>query len=55
MMADLYRVSIGTEPFLWGRGLDVDRATRETYIAALLTALNTDDYTELIRFARGQA
>jgi Fic-DOC domain mobile mystery protein B len=54
MMADLYRVSNGTEPLLWGRGLDVDGATRETYIAALLTALNTDDHTELIRFARGQ-
>jgi Fic-DOC domain mobile mystery protein B len=54
MMADLYRVSIGTEPLLWGRGLDVDGAARETYIAALLTALNTDDHTELIRFARGQ-
>jgi Fic-DOC domain mobile mystery protein B len=54
MMADLYRVSIGTEPLLWSRGLDGDGATRETYIAALLTALNTHDHTELIRFARGQ-
>jgi Fic-DOC domain mobile mystery protein B len=55
MMADLYLVSIGVEPFTWGgASLDVDGSGRATYISALIKAANTDDYVDLTRFARGQ-
>jgi Fic-DOC domain mobile mystery protein B len=55
MMADLYLVSIGTKPFTWGGpDLDVDGSVRARYIAALIRAAHTDDYVDLVRFARGQ-
>jgi Fic-DOC domain mobile mystery protein B len=54
MMADLYLTSIGAEPFPWGSAnLDVDGSSRATYIAALIKAVRTDEYVDLIRFARG--
>jgi Fic-DOC domain mobile mystery protein B len=53
MMADLYLVSIGAQPFTWGGSdLDVAGSVRARCIAALITAVNTDDYVELVRFAR---
>ncbi len=55
MMADLYLISIGAEPFNWGAtSLDVDGSGRATYIAALLKALRTGEHVDMIRFARGQ-
>jgi hypothetical protein len=55
MMADLYLAAIGAEPFSWGgANLDVDGSGRATYISALIKAANSDDYLDLIRFARGQ-
>jgi Fic-DOC domain mobile mystery protein B len=54
MMADLYLASIGAEPFPWGdANLDIDGSSRAAYIAALIKAANTDEYGDLIRFARG--
>lgn len=54
MMADLYLTSIGAESFPWGSAnLDVDGSSRATYIAALIKAVQTDEYADLIRFARG--
>lgn len=56
MMADLYLTSIEAEPFNWGgTNLDVDGSGRATYIAALIRALDTGDYVDLVRFARGHA
>ena len=56
MMADLYLTSIGADPFTWGgTNLDVDGSGRATYIAALIKAADSNDYADLIRFARGQA
>jgi Fic-DOC domain mobile mystery protein B len=53
LMADLYLTSIGTSPFTWGgTNLDVDGSGRSEYIAALVKAADTDDYTDLLRFAR---
>ncbi|MGH2831412.1 MAG: mobile mystery protein B, partial [Solirubrobacteraceae bacterium] len=53
MMADLYLTSIGTAPFTWGpANLDVDGSSRATYITALIKAAQTDEYQDLIRFAR---
>jgi Fic-DOC domain mobile mystery protein B len=53
MMADLYLVSIGAQPFTWGRSdLDVDGSVRARYLTALVTAASTDDYVELVQFAR---
>jgi Fic family protein len=55
MMADLYLTSIGADPFTWGSAnLDVDGSGRATYIAALIKAAGSDDYADLIRFARGR-
>jgi len=55
LMADLYRVSIAAAPFVWGAAqLDADGSARETYIAALVKALDTDDHSDLVRFAVGQ-
>jgi len=55
MMADLYLASIGAEPFTWGGAtLDVDGSGRATYIAALIRAVDAEEYGELIRFARGR-
>lgn len=55
MMADLYLVAIGREPFAWGSAsLDVDGSVRTAYIAALVKAASSGDYSDLIRFARGQ-
>jgi Fic-DOC domain mobile mystery protein B len=55
MMADLYLTSTGAEPFTWGgTNLDVDGSGRAAYIAALIKAADTDEYADLIRFARGQ-
>ena len=54
MVADLYLVSIDLDPFTWGgTSLDVDGSARARYIAALIKAADTDDYVDLIRFARG--
>lgn len=56
MMADLYLTSIGAEPFTWGStNLDVDGSGRATYIAALIKAADTDEYVDLVEFARGRA
>ncbi|NNN20777.1 MAG: mobile mystery protein B [Acidimicrobiales bacterium] len=53
MVADLYLVSIDIQPFTWGStSLDVDGSTREQYIAALVRAVGTEDYEDLIHFAR---
>jgi len=53
LMADLYLTSIGASPFTWGgTNLDVDGSGRAEYIAALVEAADTDDYADLIRFAR---
>lgn len=53
MMADLYLVSIGAEPFSWGgANLAADGSGRATYIAALIKAVETGDHVDLIRFAR---
>jgi Fic-DOC domain mobile mystery protein B len=55
LMADLYLVSIGAEPFTWGAAdLGVDGSGRETYIGALIKAVDTGDHVDLLRFARGQ-
>lgn len=55
MMADLYLTSIGADPFTWGgANLDIDGSGRATYIAALIKAADTDQYADLVRFARGR-
>ncbi len=55
LMADLYLISTGTDPFPWGGAtLDVDGSGRATYIAALVKAASTAGYQDLLRFARGQ-
>jgi Fic-DOC domain mobile mystery protein B len=55
MMADLYLASIGAEPFTWGgANLDLDGSGRAIYMAALIKAADTDQYTDLVQFARGQ-
>ncbi len=52
-MADLYLTSVGASPFTWGgTNLDVDGSGRAEYIAALVKAVDTDNYTELLGFAR---
>jgi Fic-DOC domain mobile mystery protein B len=54
LMADLYLASVGAEPFVWGGAdLDVDGSGRATYIAALIKAIDTGEYADLICFARG--
>ncbi|MHB1860136.1 MAG: mobile mystery protein B [Solirubrobacteraceae bacterium] len=54
LMADLYLASIGAPPFSWGGArLDDDGSSRARYIAALVKAIDTDDYADLVRFARG--
>jgi hypothetical protein len=54
-MADLYLTPSGAEQFTWGASnLDNDGSGRAAYIAALLRALHTDEYVDLIRFARGR-
>jgi Fic-DOC domain mobile mystery protein B len=54
LVADLYLVSVGAEPFIWG-GIQINEETpiRAQYLAALLEALETDDYRNLVAFARG--
>jgi hypothetical protein len=48
--------NIGVEPFTWGgANLDVDGSGRAAYIAALIEAVDTGEYVDLVRFARGQA
>jgi Fic-DOC domain mobile mystery protein B len=55
MLADLYLVSIGAEPFSWGGvSLDIDGSARARYISALIEAIETGRHVELIRFARGE-
>jgi Fic-DOC domain mobile mystery protein B len=55
MMADLYLASIGAEPFTWGGAtLDVDGSGRAAYISALIKAVDTNEYVDLVQFARGQ-
>ncbi len=54
MLADLYLSSIQARPFVWGSAkLDADGSDRARYIAALIKASSSDDYTDLIDFARG--
>jgi Fic-DOC domain mobile mystery protein B len=54
MLADLYLSSIEAEPFVWGGAeLDTDGSDRARYIAALIKASTSDDYADLIDFARG--
>jgi Fic-DOC domain mobile mystery protein B len=53
LMADLYLTSIRARPFTWGgTNLDVDGSGRAEYIAALVKAADTDDYADLVQFAR---
>ena len=53
LMADLYLTSIDAKQLTWGgTGLDEDGSGRERYIAALVKAANTDDYIDLVQFAR---
>lgn len=53
LMADLYLTSTGAQPFTWGgTNLDVDGTGRAKYIAALVKAASTDDYGDLMQFAR---
>ena len=53
LVADLYLTSIGRPAFSWGSDtLDRDGATRKRYLAALIQAIKTDDFTSLIDFAR---
>jgi len=53
-MADLYLISNDLEPFTWGgREIDYEGASRKQYIDALVHALESDDYEEIMRFARG--
>jgi Fic-DOC domain mobile mystery protein B len=53
LMADLYLTAVGTNPFTWGgTNLDVAGSGRAKYIAALVKAVDTDDYADLIHFAR---
>jgi Fic-DOC domain mobile mystery protein B len=54
LMADLYLISTEADPFPWGAAtLDVDGSDRTAYIDALVKAASTDDYEDLLRFARG--
>ncbi len=54
MLADLYLSSIQAKPFVWGSAeLDIDGSERARYIAALIKASSSEDYTDLIDFARG--
>ena len=54
LIADLYLHAIAVEPFSWGASnLDIDGSARQSYIAALVKAIDTDDYADLLRFARG--
>ena len=54
LMADLYLTAIGARSFTWGSAnLDTDGSGRAAYIAAIVKAATTDDYADLIRFARG--
>jgi Fic-DOC domain mobile mystery protein B len=53
LIADLYLVSVGEEMFTWGsQSLDVDGASREHYISALLKARYKDNWNDLVAFAR---
>jgi Fic-DOC domain mobile mystery protein B len=53
LMADLYLIAIGSPTFTWGESrLDEGDAGRAAYIRALVLAVRTDDYSELVRFAR---
>jgi Fic-DOC domain mobile mystery protein B len=53
LMADMYLTAIGASPLTWGgTNLDVDGSGRAEYIAALVKAADSDDYTDLVRFAR---
>jgi len=53
LLADLYLESIAAQPLTWGgTDLDADGSGRERYIAALVKAASTDDYTDLVQFAR---
>jgi Fic-DOC domain mobile mystery protein B len=54
LMADLYLASIGQPVFTWGARAGVPSDTdRKTYLAALLEASGSDDYSRLVSFARG--
>lgn len=53
LMADLYLTSTGASPFTWGGAdLDVDGSGRAEYIAALVKAADSDNYEDLMQFAR---
>lgn len=55
MLADLYLVSNGAEPFSWGGvSVDIDGSARARYMAALIEAIDTGQHAALIRFARGE-
>ena len=54
LMADLYLMAIGFPTFTWGLSrLDEEDAGRAAYIRGLVVAVESDDYSELVRFARG--
>ena len=52
LIADLYRVSVGAEPFSWSRDrLDIEGSARNDYIRAL-ELVREDDGDALVAFAR---
>jgi len=53
LMADLHLTTAGSKPFSWGgANPDVDGSGRDEYITALVKADDTDDYADLVQFAR---
>jgi Fic-DOC domain mobile mystery protein B len=53
LMADLYLVANGESMFTWGsKSIDVDGDARKRYIVALVKARHTDDFDDLLAFAR---
>ncbi len=53
LMADLYLIAIGHPALTWGGSrLDEEDAGRAAYIRALIVAVETDDYSDLVHFAR---
>ncbi|MGH9091582.1 MAG: mobile mystery protein B [Acidimicrobiales bacterium] len=55
LLADLYLAAVDVTPFTWGASdVDIDGSVRARYLAALMKAADADDYTDLLRFARGE-
>jgi hypothetical protein len=47
-------ISVSANPFTWGgaANLDIDGSGRARYLAALIKAVDTDSYADLVQFAR---